>query len=112
MLSKKERMVFALALFVACIVLIMVSLAVHWDQTPDSHKEIILAAGYCTCALLMILAAAYSVWFVAGMRKEIAKETAEYNQRIANQFNVGACISPQNWLDVDDYRRLASGSRK
>lgn len=113
MLTNLQKIGMTVALVLACIVLALVSFAAGWDTMPDAHKEYLVTAGYCVTAALSISASIYSIFFVyTSANAKFLEEMTEYNNRMANQFNVGACISPRNWLDADDYRRLAAGSRK
>lgn len=113
MLTNLQKIGMAIALLLSCIVLALVSFAAGWDHMPENQKEWLVTAGYWVTSLLAILSSIYSIFFVYNSANaKFLAEMTEYNKRMAEQFNVGACISPCNWIDADDYRRLANGSRK
>jgi len=113
MLTNLQKIGMALALLLSCIVLAMATFAAGWENMPDNQKEFLINAGHWACAILAISASAYSIFFVyTSANAKFLEEMTEYNNRMANQFNVGRCYSPRHWLDADDYRRFAAGSSK
>jgi Na+/melibiose symporter-like transporter len=112
MLTNMQKIGMAVALLASCIVLAMAAFASGWDHMPDNQKELLVQTGYWVTALLAIGSSIYSIFFVyTSQNDKFLEEMTEYNNRMANQFNVGRCYSPRHWLDADDYRRLAAGSR-
>jgi amino acid permease len=113
MFSKKEKLLIPLAMLLSCAILSLVSFVANWENIPPSQKEILIYTGLSVTFLLIVFAASYLLWFFYSWATSIRKaENAAYEERMQNQFNVGQCISPRHWLDADDYRRLAVGSRK
>lgn len=113
MLTTLQKIGMAVALLLSCIILALVSFAAGWENMPESQKEYVLAAGFWVTVSFSIASSLYAIFFVyTKAQLKIIAEMTEYNKRMAEQFNVGACISPRTWLDADDYRRLAQGSRK
>lgn len=114
MLTTTQKIGMAAGLIISSLILALLSFAAGWENMPDNQKEWLVTAGYGVTALLFLGSAVYSVIFTVSAYKESISlvEDEEYNKRMANQFNVGCCISPRHWLDADDYRRFAAGSRK
>lgn len=113
MLTNLQKIGMAVAMLLSCVVLCLVAFSIGWDDMPDNQKEFLLQAGYWVAVSLSVAAAIYSIFFVyISANAKFLEEMTEYNKRMANQFNVGSCISPCNWLDASDYRRFAAGSLK
>jgi hypothetical protein len=112
MLTNIQKIGMAVALVVCCIVLAMVSFASGWDHMPDNQKELLLNVGIFSTVFVFPSCCALYALYLLHLGLESSEEMEEYNNRMANQFNVGRCYSPRNWLGADDYRRLAAGSRK
>jgi len=112
MLTNMQKIGMAIALLFSCIVLALVAFSAGWDHMPDNQKELLVNVGIFFTVFVFPPCCALYALYLLHLGIKSSEEMTEYNKRMAEQFNVGACISPHNFLDADDYRRLASGSRK